>query len=159
MLLPIITMIIIAIIRRHHHLYRQESHPWYIQINLPGWCWAEIQQIALIGSSSSLHSEACNALGASDGVIHSSISSEAACLRATANKPMLSIGLLVAIACSVFELLLSYIISYRLISSHLISSCRISYYLVSASRGLFSLFYILCYLILPYRYLFLSHLI
>ena len=37
-------------------------------INLPGWCWAEIQQFALVGSSSSLHSEACNALGASDGV-------------------------------------------------------------------------------------------
>jgi hypothetical protein len=36
--------------------------------------WAEIQLLALIGSSSSLHSEACNALGSSDGVIHSSIS-------------------------------------------------------------------------------------
>ena len=55
-------------------------------VNLPGWCWAEIQQFALVGSSSSLHSEACNALGASDGVIHSSISLEAVCLRATANK-------------------------------------------------------------------------
>ena len=44
-----------------------------------------IQQLALVGSSSSLHSEACNALGASDGVIHSSISQEAARLRATAN--------------------------------------------------------------------------
>ena len=32
-----------------------------------------------------LHSEACNALGASDGVIHSRISSEAVSLRATAN--------------------------------------------------------------------------
>ena len=42
--------------------------------NLPGWCWAKIQQFAPVGSSSSLHSEACNALGASDGVIHSSIS-------------------------------------------------------------------------------------
>ena len=39
---------------------------------LPGWCWAEIHQLALVGSSSSLHSEACNALGASDGVIHRS---------------------------------------------------------------------------------------
>ena len=37
---------------------------------------AEIQQLALIGVSSSLHAEACNALGASDGVIHSSISHE-----------------------------------------------------------------------------------
>ena len=54
-------------------------------VNLPGWCWAEIQQFALVGSSSSLHSEACNALGASDGVIHSRISQEAVSLRATAN--------------------------------------------------------------------------
>ena len=36
-------------------------------------------------SSSSLHSEACNALGASDGVIHSSISHEVVSLRATTN--------------------------------------------------------------------------
>ena len=54
-------------------------------LNLPGWCWAEIQQFALVGSSSSLHSEACNALGASDGVIHSRISQEVVCLRATTN--------------------------------------------------------------------------
>ena len=54
-------------------------------VNLPGWCWAEIQQRALVGSSSSLHSEACNALGASDGVIHSSISHEVDGLRASAN--------------------------------------------------------------------------
>ena len=46
---------------------------------------AEIQSLALIGSSSSLHSEACNALGASDGVIHSRISLEAVSLRAAAN--------------------------------------------------------------------------
>ena len=51
------------------------------------WCWAEIQQLALIGSSSSLHSEACNALGASDGVIHSNISLEVVSLRATTNTP------------------------------------------------------------------------
>ena len=50
--------------------------------NLPGWCWAEIQQFALVGSSSSLHSEACNALGASDGIIHGRISLEAICFRA-----------------------------------------------------------------------------
>jgi len=43
---------------------------WRITISFVG-SWAEIQQLALIGSSSSLHSEACNALGASDGVIHS----------------------------------------------------------------------------------------
>ena len=58
-------------------------------VNLPGWCWAEIQQLALVGSSSSLHSEACNALGASDGVIHSSISHEVDGLRASANQSKL----------------------------------------------------------------------
>ena len=56
-----------------------------LRLNVPGWDWAEIQQLALLGSSSSLHSEACNALGASDGVIHSSISFEAVSLRASAN--------------------------------------------------------------------------
>lgn len=43
---------------------------------------SKIQQLALSGSSSSLHSEACNALGASDGVIHSRISLEEVSLRA-----------------------------------------------------------------------------
>ena len=43
---------------------------------LEGSCWAEIHQFALIGLSSSLHSEACNALGASGGAIHSDTSHE-----------------------------------------------------------------------------------
>ena len=38
-----------------------------------------------MGSSSSLHSEACNTFGASDGVIHSRISLEEASLRASSN--------------------------------------------------------------------------
>ena len=59
--------------------------PPTMYVNLPGECWAEIQSLTLIGSSSSLQSEACNALRASDGVIHSSIPYEAACLRAAAN--------------------------------------------------------------------------
>ena len=59
--------------------YRSHSETGQV-VNLPGWCWAEIQQFALVGSSSSLHSEACNALGASDGVIHSRISQEVVCL-------------------------------------------------------------------------------
>ena len=54
----------------------------YRIVNLPGECWAEIQELVLVRSSSSLHPEACNALGASDGVIHSSISFEASSLRA-----------------------------------------------------------------------------
>ena len=35
--------------------------------NLPGWRWARIKQLALVGLSSSRHSEACNALGGSFG--------------------------------------------------------------------------------------------
>ena len=54
------------------------------QANLPGQRKATIQQFALVWSSSSLHSEACNAIGASDGVIHSTISAEAKCSRALA---------------------------------------------------------------------------
>ena len=43
-------------------------------LNLPGWRWARIKQLALVESSSSLHSEACKALAGSDGVVHSKIS-------------------------------------------------------------------------------------
>lgn len=32
-------------------------------VNLPGWRWARITQLALVGSSSSLHSEVCNIPG------------------------------------------------------------------------------------------------
>ena len=46
---------------------------------LEGSCWAEIHQFALIGLSSSLHSEACNALGPSDEVIQSAGGDPAAC--------------------------------------------------------------------------------
>ena len=42
--------------------------------NLPGWRWARIKQLALVGLSSSWHSEVCNALGDSFGVAHSKIS-------------------------------------------------------------------------------------
>ena len=54
-------------------------------LNLPGWRWAGIKQLALVGSSSSLHSEACKALGGSDGVIHSRISDSGGCVRADTN--------------------------------------------------------------------------
>ena len=43
-------------------------------LNLPGWRWARIMQLALVGSSSSSHSEVCKALGGSSGVVHSTIS-------------------------------------------------------------------------------------
>ena len=36
--------------------------------NLPGWRWAMIKQLALVGSRSSLHSGYFKALGGSDGV-------------------------------------------------------------------------------------------
>ena len=63
---------------RLHGITHEKSccHDKAVCVNLPGWCWAEIQQFALVGSSSSLHSEARSALGASDGVIHSRISHE-----------------------------------------------------------------------------------
>ena len=35
--------------------------------NLPGWRWAGIKQLVLVGLSSSWHSEACNALGSLSG--------------------------------------------------------------------------------------------
>ena len=54
-------------------------------VNLPGWRWAGIKQLALVGSSSSLHSEACKALGGSDGVVHSRISGSGSRVRAAAN--------------------------------------------------------------------------
>ena len=42
--------------------------------NLPGWRWARIKQLVLVGLSSSRHSEVCNALGGPFGVAHSIIS-------------------------------------------------------------------------------------
>ena len=50
------------------------SWPQLSLINLPGWRWARIKQLALVGLSSSRHSEACNALGGPFGVAHSIIS-------------------------------------------------------------------------------------
>ena len=44
------------------------------EVNLPGWRWARIMQLALVGSSSSLHSEVCKALRGSSGVVYSKIS-------------------------------------------------------------------------------------
>lgn len=45
------------------------QHP-FVASYFVGYCWAMIHKFALVGSSKSLHSEACNALGVSDGVIH-----------------------------------------------------------------------------------------
>ena len=51
-------------------------------LNLPGWRWARIKQLALVGSSSSLHSEVCKALRGSFGVVYSKISVPEMCVRA-----------------------------------------------------------------------------
>ena len=66
-----------------HRLVRHTGRP--SDINLPGWRGAKIRKLVPVGSSNSLHTEACSALGASDGIIHSRISHEAACSRAAAN--------------------------------------------------------------------------
>ena len=57
-------------------LSAQQKAQWrqLATINLPGWRWARIKQLALVGLSSSRHSEACNALGGPFGVAHSIIS-------------------------------------------------------------------------------------
>ena len=44
------------------------------KLNLPGWRWARIKQLVLVGLSSSRHSEVCNALGGPIRVAHSIIS-------------------------------------------------------------------------------------
>ena len=41
--------------------------------NLPGWRWARIKQLVLVGLSSSWHSEVCNALGDPFRIAHSKI--------------------------------------------------------------------------------------
>ena len=74
---------------------------WANILNLPGWCWARIKQLALIGSSSSLHSEACKALGGSDGVVHSTISLAAICMRAVAKNTCCDDCLLALRKCTV----------------------------------------------------------
>ena len=43
-------------------------------INLPGWRWATIKQVALDRLSRSLHSDVCDSDGCNDVVVHSTIS-------------------------------------------------------------------------------------
>ncbi len=43
-------------------------------INLPGWRWATIKQVALDRLSRSLHSDVCDSDGCSTAVVHSTIS-------------------------------------------------------------------------------------
>ena len=43
-------------------------------INLPGWRWATIKQVALDRLSRSLHSDVCDSDGCNDVVVHSKIS-------------------------------------------------------------------------------------
>ena len=41
--------------------------------SLPGWRWARVEQLVLVGLSSSWHSRVCNALGDSSRIVHSKI--------------------------------------------------------------------------------------
>ena len=43
-------------------------------VNLPGWRWATIKQVALDRLSRSLHSDVCDSDGLRDAAIHSTIS-------------------------------------------------------------------------------------
>ena len=43
-------------------------------VNLPGWRWATIKQVALDRLSRSLHSDVCDSDGCNDVVVHSTIS-------------------------------------------------------------------------------------
>ena len=43
-------------------------------VNLPGWRWATIKQVALDRLSRSLHSDVCDSDGCCDAVVHSRIS-------------------------------------------------------------------------------------
>ena len=50
--------------------------------NLPGWRWKRIKQLFLVGSSSSLHSEVCNALGGVSASPTAKFLSSDTCVRA-----------------------------------------------------------------------------
>ena len=47
---------------------------WGWLVNLPGWRWATIKQVALDRLSRSLHSDVCDSDGCCDAVLHSTIS-------------------------------------------------------------------------------------
>jgi len=53
---------------------RGSSVTWLRLINLPGWRWATIKQVALDRLSRSLHSDVCDSDGCCDAVLHSTIS-------------------------------------------------------------------------------------
>lgn len=56
--------------------------------NLPGWRWARIKQLVLVGLSSSWHSEACNALGSLLGCPTAKFVSATTSVRAAVNRPL-----------------------------------------------------------------------
>ena len=56
------------------------------ELDLPGRCWAETRQLALVRPSSLLPFDACNALGGSDRSTHSNTYHVVGCLRATINR-------------------------------------------------------------------------
>ena len=72
-------------------------------VNLPGWRWATIKQVALDRLSRSLHSDVCDSDGCCDAVLHSTISGrgsrrERAALNISSRSFFLS-SILVAIVC------------------------------------------------------------
>ena len=56
--------------------------------NLPGWRWKRIKQLFLVGSSSSLHSEVCNALGGVSASPTAKFLSSDVCVRALSTRPL-----------------------------------------------------------------------
>ena len=59
----------VALVRRYY-----SSDVGMEMINLPGWRWATIKQVALDRLSRSLHSDVCDSDGCNDVVVHSTIS-------------------------------------------------------------------------------------
>ena len=58
--------------------------------NLPGWRWTRIKQLVLVGSSSSLHSEVCNALGGTSVLPTAKFLTSDTCVRALSTRLLLN---------------------------------------------------------------------
>ena len=56
--------------------------------NLPGWRWTRIKQLVLVGLSSSLHSEVCNALGGTSVLPTAKFLTSDMCVRALSTRSL-----------------------------------------------------------------------
>ena len=69
---------VLCIARVHAPVFTLRRCDGYLRgcrmINLPGWRWATIKQVALDRLSRSLHSDVCDSDGFCDAVLHSTIS-------------------------------------------------------------------------------------